>query len=77
MIEKNIGPAHWERDHPEMGPDTFPLYLNEGAIFPMAWCTKRLYDGPGDDLWSKFSFIVLKEEVPPKKPGLLGRLFGK
>jgi hypothetical protein len=78
VIEKNVGPVRWERDHPEMGEDSFPLYLGDGALFPFAWCSKRLYDGPGDDLWSKFSVLVLKEAPPPmQKKGFLGKLFDR
>ncbi len=78
VIEKNVGPVRWERDHPGMGPDSFPLYMGDEAIFPFGWCTKRLYDGPGDDLWSKFCVFVLKQDPPPEeKKGYLGKLFGK
>ena len=78
VIEKNVGPFRWERDHPEMGPDSFPLYFGDGALFPFGWCSKRLYDGPGDDLWSKFCVFILKQDPPPKeKKSFLNKLFGK
>ncbi len=78
VIEKNIGPVRWERDHPEMGPDSFPLYLDEGVLFPLSWCVKRVYDGPGDNIWTKFSVFVLKQDPPPEeKRSLLRKLFGK
>jgi len=78
VIEKNAGPVRWERDHPEMGPDSFPLYMGEEAIFPFGWCIKRLYDGPSDDIWTKFCVFVLKTDPPPEaKKGFFGKLFGK
>ncbi len=77
VIEKNVGPVRWERDHPEFGEASFPLYIGESTIFPMNWCTKRLYDGPGDDIWSKYCYIILKEDPQPEKRGFLGKLFGK
>jgi hypothetical protein len=78
VIENNFGPVRWEHDHPEMGPDSFPLYLDEGALFPFGWCYKRLYDGPSDDIWTKFCFFVLKIDPQPElKKGFIGRLFGK
>ena len=77
VIEKNVGPVRWERNHPEMGPDSFPLYIDEGKIFPFGWCSKRLYDGPGDDIWTKFCVFVLKREPEPEKKGFFGKLFGR
>jgi hypothetical protein len=76
VIEKNVGPVRWERNHPQMGEDAFPLYLGEDdAIFPVAWCLKRIYDGPGDDVWIKYNQFVLKRDPPSK--GFLSRMFRK
>ena len=77
VIEKNIGPVRWERDHPEVGADSFPLYLGDGAIFPFGWCSKRIYDGSGDNVWSKFNYLVLKQDPPSEKNKFFGKLFSK
>ena len=59
VIERNFEPGEWRRDHPELGPDTFPYHWRDGDMFPFAWCQKRIFDGPGDDIWAKFNIIVL------------------
>ena len=76
VIEKNVGPARWQRDHAKLGPDSFPLAVGEGEIFPVSWCIKRIYDGPGDDVWFKYNFLVLKQDPPSEKKSLFGKLFG-
>ncbi len=78
VIERNIGPVRWERNHPEMGDDSFPLYLDDGALFPFGWCIKRIFDGPADDVWTKFNVFVLKQDPPKEeKKGFFDKMFGK
>jgi len=59
VIEKNILKGAWSRDSEEMGKDSFPYELGDGkVIFPYAWCLKRIYDGEGEDIVSKFKTLV-------------------
>jgi hypothetical protein len=67
VIQRHFGPAKWERDCPSFGEDAFPLLWNEGTIYPYAWCQKRIFDGPADNVWIKFYTIVIGEE-PPSRP---------
>ncbi len=60
VIERHYGPTKWERDNPEFGDDSFPLRWRDSTIFPVAWCMKRIIDGPGDDVWCKFDVIIRK-----------------
>jgi hypothetical protein len=60
VIEKHYGPAKWERDHAQFGRDSFPLYWQGSTLFPYGWCQKRLLDGPGDNVHTKFQELVLK-----------------
>ena len=63
VIEKNITTGTWERDSKELGKETFPYDLGGGdIIFPYAWCLKRIYDGEGENVWSKFDALVLKNK---------------
>lgn len=62
IIQRHFGPAQWERDCPSFGQDAFPLHWRGSSIYPYAWCMKRIYDGPGDDVWFKFHTIVLEAE---------------
>ncbi len=59
VIERHFEPAEWQKDHPSMGENLFPLYWRNSTIFPVGWCIKRIYDGQGDDVWTKFKLFVL------------------
>jgi len=58
VIERNYGPGRWERNDPDFGEDTFPYHWRGSRMFPVIWCQKRIYDGPGDDVWFKFCAAV-------------------
>ncbi|MEI8012874.1 MAG: hypothetical protein WCI27_10440 [Candidatus Omnitrophota bacterium] len=68
VIERHYGPAEWQTDDPTFGPNTFPLAWQGGQIYPVNWCTKRIFDGPGDNVWVKFQTIVMKHEPVFKFP---------
>jgi hypothetical protein len=60
-IQKNTGSGHLERDHPDIGESVFPFYWNDKTIFTYGWFEKRIFDGPGDDVVSKYRVLVLDE----------------
>ena len=76
VVEKNDPTARWERNHPGMGEDSFPLFIGASAVFPVSWCYKRLLDGPGDDVWTKYQLFILKNEKPEptEGDGFLGKV---
>ncbi len=59
VIRRNYGPVKWDRDGSEFGPDSFPLSWRGKFLFPYAWCQKRIFDGPGDNVWIKFKQLVM------------------
>ncbi|QDV61107.1 hypothetical protein [Crateriforma conspicua] len=63
VIQRDFGPAKWERDCESFGEDAFPLHWDGGKIYPLAWCMKRIFDGPGDDVWTKFQSLVVNKRV--------------
>ena len=63
VTEQHFGPAEWARDDESLGEDTFPLQWRGTTIFPVGWCLKRILNGPGDDVWSKFQTLVLNHET--------------
>lgn len=67
VIQRNFGPATWERDCPSFGEDAFPLHWRGSSIYPYAWCQKRIFDGPADDVWFKFQAIVLGKARPRRR----------
>jgi hypothetical protein len=58
-IRRNDPGASWSKDHPVGGPKSYPLKWSGGDSFPMAWCHKRIVNGPEDNVWHKYS--VLKD----------------
>ena len=60
-IQKCTGTGVLKRDHPEFGENSFPFFWNESTLFTYGWCEKRILDGPGDDVISKYKVLVLDE----------------
>jgi hypothetical protein len=58
VIRKQAGEGRWERDHPQMGEGSMPLYWKGHTSFPVAWCLKRLANGDEDNVWFKYRVIV-------------------
>jgi hypothetical protein len=73
IIQRHFGPAQWERDCPSFGEDAFPLHWRGSSVYPYAWCQKRIFDGPADDVWFKFRAIILGEAQPRRPWGGSGR----
>ena len=61
VIERNHGKGRLERHHPEFGENSFPFYWNDGTLFPMGWCQKRIFDGKEDDIEFKYRVFVLED----------------
>jgi len=63
-IQKNTGEGTWYKDDSQFGEDVFPLeWKKRNILYPLAWCEKRIFDGEGDNVWSKYQTLVLKEEA--------------
>lgn len=60
-IQKMTNTGRLEREHPDIGEDTFPFYWNRKTIFTYGWCEKRIFDGEGDNVSSKYKVLVLDE----------------
>ena len=65
VVERHFDSGIWERDHPEIGADTFPYYWEGRTLFPYSWCEKRILDGRGDNVWVKFNTLVVKAKTQP------------
>ena len=55
--------GEWERDHPVAGPGAYPIACRGHQSFPLAWCYKRLMNGPEDNIWHKVLTIYLNDRV--------------
>ena len=58
-IQRQTGEGQLDRDHPDFGEASFPFRLRETTIFPYMWCIKRIFDGDGDNVWTKYQVCVL------------------
>lgn len=59
-IKKNTGTGEWFRNDSEFGRDSFPFKWKDGIVlYPYSWCQKRIFDGSGEDIWSKYNVFVL------------------
>ena len=69
VIERNLSLGTWQRDHDEMGPETFPYTWEGTTIFPYGWCMKRLLDGPADNVATKYEALVLRHRTQAAQHG--------
>jgi len=65
VVERHHGSVDWKRDHETIGKDSFPLHWNATTLFPYGWCLKRIFDGPGGDIVSKWQVCVLDRSRGP------------
>lgn len=61
VIERNHETGRIERNHPQVGENTYPFYWNDSVLFPVGWCQKRIFDGDGDNVNFKYQVAVLDE----------------
>ena len=62
-IQKNTNIGRMERNHPDIGEDSFPFYWKgDEVMFPYGWCVKRIFDGPEDNVASKYRALVLDND---------------
>ncbi len=59
VIDSNHGKGRIERDHPELGENSYPYYWNNSVLFPVTWCRKRIFEGEGDNVNLKYKIAVL------------------
>jgi hypothetical protein len=64
VLERHYGPVVWKRDHPTIGGETFPVYWRGTTLFPYGWGLKRIFDGPGDEICSKWEACVVQRAKP-------------
>lgn len=63
-IRRSEPSAKWERDHPTIGPKSYPLHWRGGESFPCGWCCKRITNGPEDNVWHKYQILKQQRNLP-------------
>ncbi len=61
VIESHFPPGILKKDHPMFGSDSYPYEWQGVEIFPYSWCLKRIFDGPEDNVWTKFQTLIIKK----------------
>ena len=61
--------GRWGRDDDLAGEGSMPVHWENGTSFPVTWCRKRIQNGEEDNVWLKFSILLLtpEEEWSPFK----------
>ena len=62
-IRRSENDAYWAEDHEVAGPESFPIHWQGGASFPVAWCYKRMSNGPEDNVWHKYQILKQQREI--------------
>jgi hypothetical protein len=66
---KKVQPGKWQRDCEMVGSGTTPLVFAAGhSAFPRSWVYKRIVDGEGDNVVSKFYVAAHYEELEKRPP---------
>lgn len=58
VVERNFDGGRLEKDHPQVGQDSYPYYLGSSSFFPINWCYKRLTNGEKDNISDKYGIFV-------------------
>ena len=64
VIRKSESDARWERDDPVGGEKSYPIIWGGGNSYPMAWCYKRIVNGPEDNVWVKYRVLKDRRSLP-------------
>jgi len=64
-VIKKVRPGEWAQDSAVGGPFSLPIvYTQEenSESFPVRWCRKRIVNGDEDNIWHKFSILVMQRD---------------
>lgn len=69
VIRRSEPGAKWERDDEVGGEKSYPIIWGTGLghSYPMAWCYRRIVNGPEDNVWVKYSVLRDKYSVSKNK----------
>lgn len=68
VIRRSEAGARWERDDAVGGEKSYPIIWGAGNSYPMAWCYRRIVDGPGDNVWVKYRVLKDRRTQAPAEP---------
>ncbi|MGC0772636.1 MAG: hypothetical protein WB543_06840 [Candidatus Acidiferrum sp.] len=65
VIRRSEPGAKWERDDPVGGEKSYPIIWGGGHSYPMAWCYRRIVNGPEDNVWVKYQVLKDRRSKSP------------
>jgi hypothetical protein len=76
-VIQRVRPCLWALDSVAGGRGSLPVvYGDRSESFPVRWCYKRIANGEEDNVWHKFTILVLERdqratlEISPEGDGL-------
>jgi hypothetical protein len=66
VVRRSEPGAKWERDDPVGGEKSYPIIWGGGHSYPMAWCYRRIVNGPEDNVWVKYRVLKQKRDESRK-----------
>lgn len=68
-VIKRVRTAEWELDSQINGEGSLPIVFedNSGESFPVGWCYKRIGNGDEDNVWTKFTLLVVHRDTDLSK----------
>jgi hypothetical protein len=68
-VIRRVRSARWGVDSVVGGPGSFPIiYEDSGESFPIRWCHKRIVNGEEDNVWHKFTLLVIERDAGDERP---------
>jgi hypothetical protein len=62
-VIKRVRTAEWKLDSDVGGDASLPIvYDDSSESFPVRWCYKRIVNGDEDNVWHKFTILVMNRE---------------
>jgi hypothetical protein len=65
VIRRSEPGAKWAIDDPVGGEKSYPIIWGGGHSYPMAWCYRRIVNGPEDNVWVKYQALKARGPNPP------------
>jgi hypothetical protein len=62
---RGVRPGRWALNSKAGGEGSMPVvYADRSESFPVRWCYKRIVNGEEDNVWHKFTILVIERDRP-------------
>ncbi len=64
-VSRGVRPCRWALNSAAGGEGSTPIvYADRSESFPVRWCYKRIKNGDEDNVWHKFTTLVVERDRP-------------